>query len=84
MVYLGMFVFLVLGMFLFSEGIDLEAGSVLVETPKNSGYYITNTIYQTHTTSNNFVVNIIANTFFYIPFVGVLLSVFFALRGWSE
>jgi len=84
MVYLGMFVFLVLGLFVFSEGIALEHGSSLLEIPAGSGNYTTVPILVTHTTANNFVVNIIANVFFYIPFVGVLLSVFFALRGWSE
>lgn len=67
-----------------SEGLDLDAGSTLIESPSGSGNYTTAPVYVTHTTANNFVVNILANVFFYIPFVGVLLSTFFALRGWSE
>jgi len=84
MMYLGMFVFLILGLFLFSEGIAIEQGSTLMEIPPASGNFTTLPILVTHTTGNNFVVNILANVFFYIPFVGVLLSVFFALRGWAE
>ena len=84
MMYLGMFVFLVLGLFLFSEGLQLDNGAILIESPAGSGNYTTTTLLVTHTTQNNFVVNILANVFFYIPFVGVLLSVFFALRGWAE
>jgi len=79
-----MFVFLILGLFLFSEGLIIEQGASLIESPAGSGNFLTNPILITHTTGNNFVVNILANVFFYIPFVGVLLSVFFALRGWSE
>jgi len=81
MMYLGMFVFLVLGLFVFSEGIDIESGTHLI--PDGAGGNIANTLFTTYTTENSFVVNIIANTFFYIPFVGVLLSVFLALRGWQ-
>ena len=81
MMYLGMFVFLVLGMFIFSEGIDIETGTHLVPQPDGSD--IASVVYTTYTTSNSFVINIIANVFFYIPFVGILLSVFFALRGWQ-
>jgi len=83
MMYLGMFIFLVLGLFIMSEGIDIESGASLIETPIGSGSFISTQLFTTYTTSNSFVVNIIANTFFYIPFVGVLLSVFLALRGWD-
>jgi hypothetical protein len=81
MVYLAFFVFLVIGLFLFSEGIDFETGTHIIPQPDGSN--IASAVYTTYTTENSFVVNIIANVFFYIPFVGVLLSVFFALRGWQ-
>ena len=81
MMYLGMFIFLLLGLFLMSDGLDIETGSHLV--PDGSGGQIVSAVYTTYTTANNFVVNIVANTFFYIPFVGVLLSTLFALRGWD-
>lgn len=82
MAYLGMFVFLVLGLFIMSEGLDIEQGSSLVEIPAGSGNFMTTTQYETHTMQNDPIVNIIGNTFFYIPFVGVLLSVFLTLRDW--
>jgi len=81
MVYLGMFVFLVLGLFIFSEGLAIESGTHL--TPDGAGGNIATALYTTYTTETSFVINIIANVFFYIPFVGILLSVFFALRGWQ-
>ena len=84
MMYLGMFIFLVLGLFLMSEGLQIDNGATLIENPSGSGNYTTTTLLVTHTTQNNFVVNILGNVFFYIPFVGVLLSVFFALRSWSD
>jgi len=78
MAYLGMFAFLMLGLFIFSEGIDIDNG--IEEIPLGSHSFIT--VYETHTTVNDPIVNILANTFFYIPLAGVLLSTFFALRGW--
>jgi hypothetical protein len=77
--YLGMFVFLVLGIFLFSEGIDFDNG--MQEVPFGSHNFVT--VYENHTTESDFVVSILANVFFYIPLAGVLLTTFFALRGWK-
>jgi len=79
MAYLGMFAFLMLGLFMFSEGIDIDNG--IQESPVGSHNFIT--VYETHTTESDPIINIIANTFFYIPMAGVLLSTFFALRGWK-
>ena len=77
MAYLGMFCFLVIGMILFSSGLQIDNG--IQENPIGSGTFTT--IYLTHTTVTDPIVNILANTFFYIPIAGVLLSTFFALRG---
>jgi uncharacterized membrane protein len=76
MTYLSMFIFLVLGMMLFSSGLELE------DTIRQTSPGVWTTTYVVHTTVNDPVVNVVANTFFYIPFAGLLLSVFFALRGW--
>jgi len=77
MAYFGMFVFLILGLFLFSEGLGIDDA-----IQKNiDGSYTTT--YQVHTIVNDPIVNILANMFFYIPIAGVFLSVFFALRGWQ-
>ena len=77
MAYLGMFVFLMIGLFVMSEGIDIDNG--IQESPVGSHTFIT--VYETHTTAIDPMVSIIANAFFYIPFAGVLLSTLFALRG---
>ena len=74
--YLGMFVFFVLGMFLFAEGLSIESG--MQELPINSHNFVTT--YDIHTTLNDQIVNILANTFFYIPIAGFLLTTFIALR----
>ena len=79
MAYLGMFAFLMLGLFMLSDGIDIDNG--IQEVPVGSHNFIT--VYDTHTTANDPVVSIIANTFFYIPIAGVLLSTLFTLRGWN-
>jgi len=76
-VYLGMFSFLLIGLFLFSEGISIQTGTQ--EVPIGSHNFIVT--YDVHTTVNDPVINLLANTFFYIPIAGVLLSTFFALRG---
>jgi len=75
--YLGMFAFLLLGLFIMSEGIAIDDG--IEEDPFGSHTFIT--VYETHTTANDPIVNIIANTFFYIPLAGVLLTTFIALRN---
>lgn len=77
MAYLGMFVFLVIGLMILSEGIEIESGTQ--EIPLGSHNFVTT--YETYTTANDSIVGILGNAFFYIPFVGVLLSTFFALRG---
>ena len=77
LIYLAMFVMLLLGLFIMSDGIDIENG--IQESPIGSHNFIT--VYETHTTQNDFAINVIANTFFYLPLAGILLSTFFALRG---
>ena len=76
--YLGMFAFLLIGLFLFSEGLSIETGTQ--ELPVGSHNFVTT--YDIHTTVNDPMLSMIANTFFYIPLAGILLSTFFALRGW--
>ena len=74
--YLGMFAFLVLGLFIFSEGLSIEIG--MQEIPIGSHNFVTT--YDIHTTANDPVINILANTFFYIPIAGLFLTTFIALR----
>ena len=81
MVYLSMFIFLLIGLFLLGEGIELETGTRMI--PQPDGSTLVEPIYTAFTTNNNFIILIIANTFFYIPFAGILLSIFFALKHWG-
>ena len=76
MAYLGMFIFMIMGMMLLSGGLQIQ--DALKETAPGT---FTQT-YVTHMPATDPVVNVVANTFFYIPIVGVFLSIFFALRGW--
>jgi len=78
--YLGMFIFLVLGLFLMQEGLAMQSGTV--ETPFGSHNFIN--VYTTYTTTNNSIVGVIAATFFYIPFAGIVLSTLLTLRGWRR
>ena len=75
--YLGMFSILLIGLFLYSGGIQIESG--VSETPIGSGTFMT--IYEDHTTSNDPIVNLLAATLFYIPIGGILLTTFIAVRG---
>jgi len=75
--YLGMFIFLIIGLFLMQEGLDMATGSTTV------GMTVS-TVYTTHTVQNDQIVNVIASTFFYIPLAGVLLSTLMTLRGWRK
>jgi len=79
-VYLSMFIFLIMGLFLMSEGLAMATG--MAETPVGSGNFITT--YTTYTTATSPVINVIATTFFYIPLAGVLLSTLMTLRGWRN
>ena len=76
MAYLGMFTFLVLGMFLYTEGLSIENG--MMESPIGSHNFVTT--YSVHTTTSDNIVNLLAATFFYIPIAGLLLTTFLALR----
>jgi len=76
MAYLGMFALLILGLFLYSEGIDIDAG--MMESPIGSHNFITT--YETHTTANDTMVRLLAATFFYIPIAGIFLTTFITLR----
>ena len=77
MLFLSMFVLLLLGLFLYSEGLEVPTGTA--EFPVGSRNFITT--YTVHTTDTNFIVNVLAATFFYIPLAGLLLSTLMALRG---
>ena len=77
-VYLAFFCLLLVGLFLYSEGIDITTGTA--EVPLGSHNFID--VNTTYTVANNFVVNILAATFFYIPIAGILLSTLITLRGW--
>ena len=79
MMYLGMFTFLLIGLFLYSEGLSVTTGTA--EIPLGSHQFVDT--YTTYTTANNFVINILAATFFYIPIAGILLSTLITLRGWN-
>jgi len=74
--YLGFFTMLLLGMFLYSDGIQIAEGSM--ESPVGSHIFITN--YVNYTTANEPIVNLMAATFFYLPFAGILLTTYLALR----
>ena len=76
--YLGMFSLLLLGLFLYSDGLDIDAG--MMESPIGSHNFVTT--YETHTTSNDTIVNLLAATFFYIPIAGIFLTTFITLRQW--
>jgi len=76
MAYLGMFVFLVLGLMLFQEGLAIPTGTA--EVPMGSHQFVD--IYTTYTTVDNTIISLLANSFFFIPLAGVMLSTLFALR----
>ena len=75
--YLGMFAILLIGLFLFSGGLQIESG--VAETPLGSGLFLIT--YTNHTTQNDPIVNLLANTLFYIPLGGILLTTFIVVRG---
>ena len=74
--YLGMFTLLVLGLFIYSDGISIESG--MQESPAGSHNFIT--VYDVHTTVNDPIVNLLAATFFYIPIAGILLTTLIVIR----
>ena len=72
--YLGLFIMLIMGLFLMSEGLSIDDA-----IQKNSDGSYTTT-YQIHTTANDPIVNLLANTFFYLPLGMILLTTFVALK----
>lgn len=75
--YLGFFIMLLLGLFITSEGIDFENG--MMESPFGSRHFVT--VYETHTMTNDPVVNIIGNVFFYFPLAAIVLTTLVAIRS---
>jgi hypothetical protein len=75
LLYLGFFCMLMLGLFIMSDGIQIDNG--VVESPVGSHNFIT--AYEVHTTANDPIVNILANTMFYLPFGCILLTTLFAI-----
>jgi hypothetical protein len=74
--YLGMFGFLLLGLFLMNSGLDIETG--MAEFPVGSRTFVST--YENYNVQNEPVITLIANAFFYIPLAGILLTTFVALR----
>lgn len=74
MAYLGLFIMLILGLFMLSDGIAIEDG---IQKNLDNTY---TTVYEIHTTANDPIVNLLANTFFYLPIGMILLTTFIALR----
>jgi hypothetical protein len=75
--YMGFFTMLLLGLFLYSGGLDIGTGSM--ESPAGSHIFIT--VYEHHTTVNDPFINLLAATFFYLPMGGILLTTYLAFRG---
>ena len=82
MVYLSMFMFLIIGLFLMSDGLTLLSGQTV--TSDGVGGFAIVDVLTTHTTANDPMISILANVFFYIPLVGLLMSTFFALKGFNN
>lgn len=79
--YLAMFVFLILGLFLLSEGLSIPNGTVTTGTLPN----ITQTdTYLVLTASNNAFVALFGYFFFYGAFGATLLTTYFAINGGSR
>ena len=79
--YLSMFVFMIIGLFLLSEGLSIETGSLINTTATLTTVDAT---YTTYTAANNIFVSLLGNFFFYGAFGLTLLTTVFALRGHNE
>jgi len=80
-VYLGMFTFLILGLMLMQFGVDFESGSIVTQIGENT---IVTLQYNTQTVANNWFIMLAANSFFYLSFVGILLSTITAINSGFE
>lgn len=79
--YLGMFMFLLIGIIGLYEGVEMQTGSVTNSTI--TGNLTTDVLeyqYTTYTPANNLFVNALANIFFYAPIVGIIATTFFAVK----
>lgn len=77
-VYLAMFLFIVLGLGLFQYGLELPTGESIISSGDD---YTTTTIFTSYTPVNDWIINAMANIFFYGGVIGVLMATFFGLRG---
>lgn len=71
--YLGFFVMILLGMFLMSDGLQID--DAISQTSPG----IFTTTYINHTMDNDPIVNLMGNFFFYFPFAAILLTTLYAI-----
>lgn len=76
--YLGMFTFLLFGLMLFQFGADFESGSLVTVSGADT---LLETQYTTYTVANNWFVLLVANSFFYLSFIGIILSTVTAINS---
>ena len=76
--YLGMFTMLLFGIMLMQFGVDLESGIIYTDTATTIEGVIQ---YNTLTTANNWFVLLAANSFFYLSFIGIILSTITAINS---
>lgn len=81
MAYLSMFVFILLGLFLLSDGLDITTGQNISGT--TAPITVTD-IYTTYTAANNVFIALLGYFFFYGALGATLLTTYFAFSGEGE
>lgn len=71
--YLGMFVFIVIGLAMLNYGVDWKP---TITTIANG---VTSTTYTSYTVTNNWIIALLAYSFFYVPAGSILFTTFIAL-----
>lgn len=76
--YVGMFIAILLGIFLFQTGLDIQTGTTVVASGED---FIISDAYTNHSVANDGLINLIANLFLYGGVVGIIMTTFIALRS---
>lgn len=76
--YLGMFTFLLFGLMLMQFGVDFASGSLVTAVGEDT---LLETQYTNYGVVDNWFILLAANTFFYLSFIGIILSTITAINN---
>lgn len=77
MAYMAMFAFLVLGLFMFNSGIEIQTGNTVVEDGSTTTI---SDVYTTYMPADEIILSLIGNFFIYGSVIGLVMATFLSFK----